>query len=80
MPKGWKKGQSGNPNGRPKGCKDKFTKIREDATLVALEDGIDGLRELKAKYGLDYFKWVTSMYPKEIDANITGDITVKWEQ
>jgi len=44
----FKKGESGNPNGREKGSKNKFTSLKEEF-LKAFhdEDGIDGARGMK---------------------------------
>lgn len=44
----FKKGESGNPNGRAKGSKNKFTTLKEEFLKTFHdEDGIDGARGMK---------------------------------
>lgn len=78
----FKKGQSGNPAGRPKGAKDKITREARDlfvsimnGEVKHIEDALDALRSessekyLKALSGLlPYFM------PKQAELSVTTDI------
>lgn len=78
----WKPGQSGNPAGRPKGSKDKFTKLK-DTFLSALETlGGEKFMVLAAqKDPIGFLRIVGKMLPREIRGDITGQapLIVKFE-
>jgi hypothetical protein len=73
----FEKGKIANPKGRPKGCKDKYTKAREMILCVFFEQGKDGLRDFLAKDPSNYYRMVTTILPKEIEANINGFLKVE---
>lgn len=62
----WKKGQSGNAAGRPKGSRNRFTELR-DEFMLAFEK--IGGREALVNWGKDnpdqFYKLVVQMLPKE---------------
>ena len=68
----FEKGKSGNPVGRPKGCKDKITKMKEAFFCVFTERGKDGLREFAQKDPAGFYRTWASIMPKEqvIDLNM----------
>jgi len=68
----WEKGQSGNPDGRPRGSKNKFTHLR-DEFLAAFEE-IGGRKALVqwAQSNPDmFYKLVVQMLPKERTVDMT---------
>jgi len=75
----FKKGESGNPAGRPKGAKDKIARsVKKDIeeTFERL-GGIDGLVEWAKKSPRNQSKlydWYFSMLPKNVDADVMGDL------
>jgi hypothetical protein len=76
---GWVKGVSGNPRGRPKGSKNKFSKIRED-WLAAYHKG-GGVKFWKELAKVDlatYMKLGVSMLPKDFNVDVDGKIEVSW--
>ena len=76
----FKKGEVNNPNGRPKGAKDKFkqeTKRRIDKVLTILEESLDD--DIKALDGNQkvklWFDLQEYSYPKLQRTEIKGEIT-----
>lgn len=67
------KGRTNNPNGRPKGSKNKFTNLK-DAFLTAFDSpqlrGIDGLIEWAKENRGDFYKLVARMLPTNVTATI----------
>jgi hypothetical protein len=75
----WKKGVSGNPKGKPKGSKDKFTSLKQ--SFLDAFQGIGGTDELKKwatdeKHQKDFFKMIATMLPRTVEGKVTGDLTV----
>ena len=66
----FKSGQSGNPDGRPRGSKNKFTNLKNDF-LKAYEDigGVEGLivwiKESKRNKAM-FYQWLTKMLPTSL--------------
>ena len=73
----FEKGKVANPRGRPKGCKDKYTKIRDAFFCVFHELGKEGLRDFAAKDPSGYYRVISNLLPKEIDANVNGFLKVE---
>lgn len=77
----FKRGQSGNPNGRPKGAKDKIARsVKEnmEETITGL-GGVDGIIAWAKKSNNNREKlygWYFSMLPKNIDADVSGDLGI----
>lgn len=77
----WKPGQSGNPNGRPKGAKGKATLIKQRLVEI-LEKRMPEAETMEFK---DFFKGLVQLLPKEqkveientepIEINITHNYT-----
>lgn len=75
----FKKGQSGNPNGRPKGAKDKVgTEARElflkimDGEVPHIEEALALLRENNSE---KYLKALAALFPYFMPKKIEADIT-----
>jgi hypothetical protein len=73
-PHAWKPGQSGNPEGRPKGSRHKLT---EDFLAAVAEDfekhGRDALTKVREEDPSTYLRVVAQLIPKESELNIKGD-------
>ena len=68
----WKPGQSGNPKGRPKGCKDKLGEafieaLYEDFTA----NGADAIVRCRNEKPEAYLAAISRIIPKEV--NVKGD-------
>jgi len=75
----FKKGQSGNPVGRRKGSKDKFTSLKDSFINVFKEMGGDkALLEFAKENPRDYYRMVATLLPKDIQAEIRKDIRITW--
>lgn len=67
----FKKGQSGNPNGRPRGSRHKLT----EAVLKAYADdfahnGIAAVEKVRATDPATYLRVIASLLPKELEATV----------
>ncbi len=66
----FKPGQSGNPQGRPKGSRNAITKaildIVEDEITASLKDG-NGLAELRRERPDVFWRFVGGLIPRELD-------------
>lgn len=76
---GWKKGQSGNPLGKPKGAKNKFTKMKESFASVFKQVG--GTKALRTWVEADpenkkaFYEMIVRLMPKDSNVSIEGTIT-----
>jgi hypothetical protein len=80
----YQKGQSGNPNGRPKGSRNKLrANLVEEIISIAeeLEDKGVGLRAC-ANENPSWFleQFVKPIIPKNVDLNLDGDMRITWEK
>lgn len=70
-------GKSGNKGGRPKGSKNKFSKIREDWLAAYRAGGGIKLWKKLAKDDLALFMKIgASMLPKDLDIDLRGELKV----
>ena len=69
----WKPGESGNPNGRPRGARSKLT----EAFLNALqqdfaEHGEAVVRAVRSERPADYLRTVAALMPKQVEGSEDG--------
>ena len=75
----FKPGVSGNPKGREKGSKNKFSEVREGWLKAYYAGGGYKLWLKLQKEDLAlYLKIGASMLPKEVDAEVHGLLEVSW--
>ena len=68
----WKPGQSGNPKGRPKGCKDKLGEAFVEALYTDfLTNGMAAIEACRATKPDAYLTAISRVIPKEL--NVKGD-------
>ena len=80
----YQKGQSGNPNGRKKGSKNKFTTLKEEFLKTFHdEDGIDGAEGMKklikdsVKNKFIFLQMISKMLPSNV--TVDGDLNVTYK-
>lgn len=77
----FKKGESGNPNGKPKGIENKTTEVARELFVATLENQVqhimsafDQVREVDpAKYLDLYAKYAQYFIPKKVDVTTQGE-------
>jgi hypothetical protein len=69
----WQPGQSGNPNGRPKGSRNRIS----EAALKALADDFDAhgvavIEQVRTERPHDYLKIIVAVLPKRMEIEDAG--------
>lgn len=80
----FKKGESGNLNGRPKGSRNKFTSLKDEFLKAFHDDdgikGAEGMKELikdSTKNKFIFLQMISKMLPSNV--NIDGDLNVTFQ-
>jgi hypothetical protein len=82
----FKKGESGNKNGRPKGAQDKLTKEAREIFIETLEgqvpnieDAFDKvLKDSPAKYLELFAKYAQYFVPKKTESEVKGELSTNF--
>jgi hypothetical protein len=74
----YKKGQSGNPSGRPTGRKNQYTKDIKTAYLEAFEKlgGIKGLVKWAQDNPGQFYSHMAKMLPKDVEIKSDSELTI----
>jgi len=83
----FKKGQSGNQNGRPKGAQDKLIKEAREIFIETLEGQVPNiedafkqvLKESPSKYLELFAKYAQYFVPKKTESEIKGELTTNFD-
>lgn len=71
----WKKGQSGNPAGRPKGSRHRLTEgFLMELCLDFDKHGKDAIRRVREERPSDYIKAIVQLVPKEHKISILEEV------
>ena len=80
----FKKGQSGNPKGKPKGTKSEFTNLKDSFLNVYKRlGGDDGMLEWARsdpKHLTAFYLMIRTMLPKEVQAEVRNNIIISWAE
>ncbi len=73
-PASWKKGKSGNPDGRPKGAYGSFTDLKKAFLEVFSQgngygDGVKWLANWARENETEFFKILAKLLPKEVEVS-----------
>lgn len=76
----YSKGQSGNPNGRPKGAENKVTKESRELFKAIMDGEVPNIEEalglLRENSPEKYLKALSSLFPYFMPKKLEADITV----
>jgi hypothetical protein len=83
----YKKGQSGNQNGRPKGAQDKLMKEAREIFIETLEGQVPNiedafkqvLKESPSKYLELFAKYAQYFVPKKTESEVKGELTTNFD-